>query len=70
MKTNILKSCDIKSDGIIETNPKFLVNKTGVPEHNAPPRILSSPPRTKSILSCSFSDVPKIFSFKNLNNIL
>lgn len=49
-----------------ETNPKFLVNKTGVPEHSAPPRILSSPLRTKSILSCSCSDIPKMFLFNTI----
>lgn len=67
INTNILKSCNIKSDGMTDTKPKFLVNKTGVPEHSAPPRILSSPPRTKSILSCSCSDIPKIVSFESVS---
>lgn len=57
-RTNVLKSCEEKSVGTTEINPKFLVNKTGVPEHKAPPRIRSLP-CTKSIISSfSCSDVP------------
>ena len=55
--TDALKSWAEKSVGMTVMRAKLRVKSTGVPEHKAPPRIRSSPPRKsiRSIWSCSCS---------------